>query len=287
MPDSLLQANAPAKLNLDLYLTGVVADGPHRGYHRIDSLVVFLDLGDSLAAAPAPALNLAVDGPFAAALEADNDNLVLRAARALAEAAGVEAGAQLTLTKTLPVAAGLGGGSADAAAALGLLARLWNVRLASDDLAALGLRLGADLPVCLYGRPAIVGGIGEVITPAPTLPPGLALVLANPGIPLSTADVFRARQGPFSRPPAQRDGIGGHNDLEPAARALMPQVAPMLDSLAGLPGARAARLTGSGPTGFALFDSRAEADAAAARLAAEHPDWWVRAASVAGDSASG
>ena len=287
MRTPVLTATAPAKLNLDLYVIGPVSEGPHRGYHRIDSLVVFIDLADTVTAAPAEDLSLVVDGPFAGALSAGRDNLVVRAAHALAEAAGVDGGARLTLHKQIPVAAGLGGGSADAAAVLRLLVRLWGVRLPDAEIAEMGLRLGGDVPVCLHGRPGVMGGVGETLVPAPALPPALSVVLANPGLPLATADVFAARQGAFSNPPVIREVIAGRNDLEPAARSLMPEIAPVLDCRAAAPGARAARMTGSGPTGFALFDSGADAAAAAAQLAAVHPDWWVRSAAIARDSSSG
>lgn len=287
MAKPALHGAAPAKLNLDLYITGFDSDGPHRGYHRIDSLIVFLDLADGLEAAPADTLSLTTTGPFAVALTDEPDNLVLRAARSLAAVAGIDAGARLTLTKRIPVAAGLGGGSADAAAALRLLSRLWGIELPAAERDALALSLGADVPVCLHGRPAIVSGIGEVITPVPALPAGLSVVLVNPRKALSTAAVFAARQGTFSRPPAERDGIAGHNDLQPAALELMPEAGPMLDALAALPGALAARLTGSGPTGFALFADSAAAADGAARLAAAQPDWWVHAAAVAAESGSG
>ena len=158
---------APAKINLYLHVTGRRADG----YHELDSLVVFADLGDTVTVAPDHGLRLTIDGPFASALPAGGDNLVLRAARALADAAGVEAKAAIGLTKRLPVAAGLGGGSADAAAALGALAALWGIEAGSEMLEDFARGLGADVPACLGGRPAFVGGIGEALSPAPPLPP--------------------------------------------------------------------------------------------------------------------
>ena len=176
MPDRLTEP-APAKVNLYLHLTGRRDDG----YHLLDSLVVFAGIGDTLSAAPAETLSLQVTGPFAAGLAGEPDNLVLRAARALAAAAGVAAGAHLVLDKHLPVASGIGGGSADAAAALRLLCRLWRVTPQPAALARLAAGLGADVPVCLAGHAARMGGIGERLEPAPVLP-ACGIVLVNPGI---------------------------------------------------------------------------------------------------------
>lgn len=281
---------ARAKVNLFLHVVGRRADG----YHLLDSLVVFAESGDLVTAELAETLSLTVTGPFAAFLEAGDGNLVLRAARALAQAAGTTASARLTLDKRLPVASGIGGGSADAAATLRVLDRLWGLGLDEVRLAAIALSLGADVPVCLASRPARMGGIGEVLAPAPRLP-RFGLLLANPGVPLATPAVFAARQGHFD-PPAvlpegwpdaagmARDLARLRNGLEPAARGLCPAVAEVVDALAGLPGALLARLSGSGPTAFALFATAEEARAAARRLRTTYPDWWV-AAGEAGDQA--
>ncbi len=263
---------APAKINLFLHVLGRRADS----YHALDSLVVFVAVADRLSAAPASSLALAIDGPQAASLAAEADNLVLRAARALAPPPAV----RFALEKILPVAAGIGGGSADAAAALRLLARLGHAR-AGTDLAAIAATLGADVPVCLASRPARVGGAGERLGPAPRLPE-FGLVLANPGVPLATADVFRARSGAFSPPAVLPDAWASaaamaadlarlNNDLEPPARALCPAIGPVLGALAALPGALLARLSGSGATCFAIFATPAEAEAAAPLLPAP---WW-------------
>lgn len=228
---------------------------------------------------PAAALSLAVTGPEAAALAGlGDDNLVLRAARLL----GPGRGAALTLDKHLPVAAGIGGGSSDAAAALRALAALWRLPLDGLDT----LALGADVPACLAARPLWVGGVGEALEPAGELPE-LAIVLANPRRALPTAAVFRARSGPFGAPgrfAMPRDAAGlvaalgrCRNDLTEAAIALVPEIAAVLDALAALPGALLARMSGSGATCFALFAERAGAERAARRLAAEHPGWWVKA----------
>lgn len=265
---------APAKVNLFLHLTGRRPDG----YHTLDSLVVFAAVADGLSARPARDLGLTVDGPFAAGVSSGADNLVLRAARTLAMARNVAPGARLSLTKNLPVAAGLGGGSADAAAALRLLGRLWGV----GGLAALAPSLGADVPVCLASRPQRMGGIGEVLGPAPRLPP-FGLCLVNPGAALATASVFAARSCSFSAPTVLPAGWSEaahlaadlahlRNDLEAAAIALCPPVAAVLEALDSQPGALLARMSGSGATCFGLFPDAAAAAAAADRLA--QPGWW-------------
>lgn len=269
--------DAPAKVNLTLRVVGRRADG----YHLLDSLAVFAAVADRVEAAPADDLSLALRGPEAGALAAEPDNLVLRAARALAEAAGRPARARLTLEKHLPVASGIGGGSADAAAALRALDRLWGLGWPAARLEAVAAGLGADVPVCVASRPARMGGVGEVLTAAPRLPP-CGLVLANPRLALATPAVFRAR-APGSSPPAAlpagwdtaaamaADLAPLPNDLEAAAVGLLPPVADVLAALRALPGGRLARMSGSGATCFALFDDPAAAAAAAARLPAA---WW-------------
>src|SRR5439155_662720 len=189
-----VRAFAPAKVNLYLHVIGRRADG----YHLLDSLIAFADIGDTITAAPADALALMVDGPEAAGIAGlGDDNLVFRAARLVKERGGIEAGAALHLEKRLPAAGGIGGGSSDAAAALRALSYLWDRPLDNEALAALALELGADVPACLAARPVWVGGIGEELQPAPFLP-AAGIVLANPRRPLLTADVFRRWAGPFS-----------------------------------------------------------------------------------------
>jgi 4-diphosphocytidyl-2-C-methyl-D-erythritol kinase len=276
---------APAKVNLTLHVTGRRADG----YHELDSLVAFADIGDRLHVMPAADLSLTVAGPQAGNLAAlGEDNLVLRAARHLAARAGVAAGARLHLEKNLPVAAGLGGGSSDAAAALKALAALW--RLPAESAAQVAPVLGADVPVCLYGRPAWVGGIGERISPAPDFP-AAGILLANPRVALPTARVFAARCGAFSEParfapmPADASGLAAalmsrRNDLSEAAIGLAPAIGAVLARLAALPGALLARMSGSGATCFALFADRAAAARASALLAAAEPGWWCAAGTL-------
>jgi 4-diphosphocytidyl-2-C-methyl-D-erythritol kinase len=276
------RAAAPAKINLYLHVVGRRADG----YHLLDSLVAFADVHDTVIAVEDDRLSLSVSGPFGAALAGEADNLVLRAARALAALGGVEPRARLRLIKRLPVASGIGGGSSDAAGALRALSALWDLRPAAGDLHRLALGLGADVPVCLGGRAVHMGGIGEVLKPAPRLP-AAGIVLVNPGTPLATPPVFKARQGPFSAAdPLPRAPIADardlarllaarRNDLTDPARALLPAVGVVLDALAAAPGALVARMSGSGATCFALFADVGAAARAAAALAAAHPGWWV------------
>jgi 4-diphosphocytidyl-2-C-methyl-D-erythritol kinase len=262
----------------------------------LDSLVAFAGVHDTVSASKAEALTLSVDGPFAAALSAEADNLVLRAARALADVAGIRPWAALRLVKRLPVASGIGGGSADAAATLAAAGALWRVTHKPGALAALGLRLGADVPVCLAGKAAQVGGIGEKIGPAPALP-RLPLVLVNPLQALPTPSVFNARSGPFSKPApleaAPRDASDlaealekRRNDLTDAAIGLVPEVKVMLAALEAQPGCLLARMSGSGATCFALFAREEDAAAAAAALRAGNPAWWVKASELLSDAAA-
>lgn len=270
---------ARAKVNLYLHITGRRPDG----YHHLDSLAVFPDVGDVLSVAPSDSLSLAITGPFAPALSATDDNLVLRAARALLQAAGTTHGAALTLEKNLPVASGIGGGSADAAAALRLLDRVWTLGLPAPELAGIALGLGADVPVCLIGSPARMGGIGELIGIAPVLP-ACGMVLVNPGAPVATADVFRSRAEAYSDPatlPARWEDADAlatdlarlTNDLEVPARRLCPPIDEALAWLNARPGCRFARMSGSGATCFGLFDDSAAATAAADTEVP--PGWWA------------
>ncbi len=276
---------ALAKLNLYLHVVGRRADG----YHLLDSLVAFAEVGDEIIAEAAPGLSLKITGPYAAALgDTPRDNLVWRAAEGLAAHAKRDAAAALTLVKNLPVASGIGGGSSDAAATLRALSSLWGIAVAEDELAALGARLGADVPVCLLGRAAWLAGVGERVALAPALP-ACAVLLANPGVALATPEVFAARRGTFSAParfdamPSDASGLAAllaerRNDLSEAAVALSPAIADVLARLAHLPGALLARMSGSGATCFALFATLEEAEAAAQQLRAERGEWWIAAA---------
>ncbi|MFQ5984000.1 MAG: 4-(cytidine 5'-diphospho)-2-C-methyl-D-erythritol kinase [Alphaproteobacteria bacterium] len=285
-----LRRLAPAKVNLYLHVLGRRTDG----YHLLDSLVAFAGVFDRLEAAPAEDLSLTVTGPAAAALrrKGARANLVTSAARLLAEAGSVKKGARMRLFKRVPVGAGLGGGSADAAAALRLLSELWNLRLPEEDLRRLGSRLGADVPVCLEGRAAFVGGIGETVDPAPPLPPA-CLVLASSGMALPTERVYGAYAGVPARPVRFSATPGNAaalacllaercNDLERTARRLLPAVGSVLAALRDLEGCLLARMTGSGAACFGLFDDEPRARAAARSLKAAHPRWWVAAAPLLG-----
>jgi 4-diphosphocytidyl-2-C-methyl-D-erythritol kinase len=279
---------APAKINLTLRVLGRRADG----YHGIESLVAFAGVGDALTFTPGGDLALTVGGPTAAAAGDVADNLVLTAAHALAErVAGLRLG-RFTLSKRLPVAAGLGGGSADAAAALRLLARANG--LAPDDprLMQAARATSADVPVCLDPRARLMRGIGDILSDPLDLPRLFAL-LVNPGVAVATADVFAA----LAAPPAGQNGLaalpeggaallaeiaGGRNDLEAPAIELEPAIADALAVLRKLPGCRLARMSGSGATCFGLFDSSRAASAAARTLRVAYPAWWVRATVLGG-----
>ena len=271
---------APAKVNLHLHVVGRRDDG----YHLLDSLVVFAEVGDWVTVERADELTLSVSGPFAAGLGGEDDNLVLKAARSLASQAGIKPSGRIVLEKNLPVASGLGGGSADAAATLRLLSRVWAIDLDPVALDAIARRLGADVPVCLLCQPSIMSDIVVKVVPAPVLP-ALGLVLINPGLAVSTPAVFRARVGPFSAAVplpahgwAEVDDLlatlaASGNDLEPPALALAPSIGPVLAALADAPGCRLARMSGSGATCFGVFATPEAARDAADRLS--RPGWWV------------
>lgn len=275
-------SEAPAKLNLYLHVTGRRDDG----YHKLDSLIAFAAPFDRVSAAPSEEFLLEFSGPFAANLKsADGQNLIEKAARRLAKLANIKPAARITLDKQLPIAAGIGGGSSDAAAALRVLTSLWRLKINSNDLQDLALSLGADVPMCLHGRTCFVGGIGELLDAAPALPE-CALVLANPGVPVATSNVFRARSGTYSEParftkvPKDVGTLAEllaarRNDLEDPAKALVPVIDDVLHALRGLPGCRFARMSGSGATCFALFEGEGQASAAAEILRAQHADWWI------------
>lgn len=269
---------APAKLNLALHVT----DRRANGYHDLDSLVVFADFGDQLAFEGADGLTLQVDGPLADGVPMDDRNLVLRAAALF----GPAKGAAISLTKHLPHAAGIGGGSSDAAAALTGLAELWGSELPQDEAI---LSLGADLPVCMAARPARMRGIGEDLAEVPRLPQ-MSVVMVNPGVRVPTGQVFGALselQNPPMSPPVWQDfGSFIHwlaqqrNDLEAPARGIAPEISDVIDALEAEPDCALARMSGSGATCFGVFEQPASAAQAAARLSADHPNWWVQAAGL-------
>lgn len=278
-----VRQRAAAKINLYLHVTGRRDDG----YHLLDSLIVFADLADTVSAVPAARFSLRVSGPFAAATPAGADNLVARAAIGLAEVLGRAPDVALTLEKVLPVAAGLGGGSADAAAALRVVCTLWGGDPVSSPVRALAVDLGADVPVCLTARPSRVSDIGTTVAAAPPLP-DLPVVLVNPGVALSTAQVFARLAPPFA-PPSRFEFQGGNitalatalracrNDLQAPAAAMAPAIGRVLDDLGQCDDCLLARMSGSGATCFGLFATPVAAATAATAVAARHPNWWVRA----------
>jgi 4-diphosphocytidyl-2-C-methyl-D-erythritol kinase len=279
---------APAKINLYLHVTGKRDDG----YHLLDSLVVFCNAGDRIEAVADTAISLEYTGPFASDLPAPGANLVMRAAQELADISGTTAGARLKLFKNLPVASGIGGGSADAAAALRALIRLWQLDASDARISELALSLGADVPVCLMNRPCVMRGIGDDLNLIASFPE-FPLVLVNPGIGVSTPDVFRARTGDFS-PSFEWTGntrdaasvvraLGDtSNDLQAAAISKSPAIADVLRTLEAQSGIALARMSGSGATCFGLFENAETAQTAALAIADDEPDWWVQAATVYG-----
>lgn len=288
--NTLLTEPASAKINLTLRVRGRRADG----YHLLESLVAFAGIADEVSLSPGAGLVLDTSGPFAGASGAPEHNLVLTAAAVFARAIGAPIAGHFRLTKNIPVAAGLGGGSADAAAALRLMARVHGIAPADPRLLSVARSIGADVPVCLDPRARIMRGIGDELSPPLNLPP-LAAVLVNPGVRLPTADVFAVLQPPVAgddalgEVPRERNALiawlaGLANDLTPAAIVCAPVIADVLASLAALPGTRLARMSGSGATCFALFDTLGEADAATRQLLTRQETrlggWWVRATSL-------
>jgi 4-diphosphocytidyl-2-C-methyl-D-erythritol kinase len=295
-PDAGLRLTARAKLNLYLHIVGRRADG----FHLIESLIGFADVGDVLTLSPEPhATRLTLEGPFAPELGGTDpkDNLVLRAAGLLADWARAQGeslkGAALALEKNLPVASGIGGGSADAAAALRGLVRLWDLSIGNSALAEIAGRLGADVPACLEGRAALMEGIGERVTPLADLP-AVPLLLVNPRIPLATPAVYRIFREQHAIATAARPKPAGpfgdmgaliaalkqtQNDLEPPAIALCPEIGRVLTALKES-GAALARMSGSGASCFGLFTDRAKAAAAHKNLQAMAPHWWVAESAI-------
>lgn len=268
----MLTEFAPAKLNLALHLRRRRADG----YHDLETVFAFTEFGDTLGAAPGEGLALTVTGPFADAAGQGGDNLVLRAARALASAAGVAADAVLTLDKHIPVAAGLGGGSADAAAALRLLNRMWGIDWPSERLIALAAELGADVPACVAARTCFGTGSGDILAAWPKTLTGAAVLLVNPRLPLPTPPVFAGWDG------VDRGGIDSgaaladlRNDMTAAAVQIAPVVADVLAALGDTRGVTLARMSGSGATCLGLYESSDACAAAGAALA--ELGWWTEA----------
>jgi 4-diphosphocytidyl-2-C-methyl-D-erythritol kinase len=281
-----LRDTAKAKINLTLEVLGRRPDF----YHELKSLVAFAELGDAVELELQDDLDLLVEGPFAGALS--GDNLILTAAEAAKRAYPALKPGRFHLTKTLPVAAGLGGGSADAACALRLLSRANPGALDVESWREIAEGLGSDVPACLKSRPALITGRGEIVTPVRGFPP-CAVVLANPGVQLAAADVYGVLTSsdllaPPEQPAETLDFRGSFerlldyaaprgNDLEPAALSLAPVIGEVLAALRRCEGAHLARLSGSGPTCFALFATEDEARRAAGSLKAAHSSWWMAA----------
>ncbi len=273
----MITQSAPAKINLFLHVGERRADG----FHPLQSLAVLTDMGDVLAIEPAPVLSLAIDGPFAKGLDGEGDNLVLRAARALGSD-----GAKLILTKNLPVASGIGGGSSDAAAALRGLRALWNDSRDDAALQAIAAGLGSDIPVCLDAAAAFMEGRGEILRGVEAMP-RVPMLLVNPGVAVPTRDVFAALQTRSGAEMALPRGYfrdtadllrfleTTRNDLEAPARALQPVIGDVLTALAALPGALLSRMSGSGATCFGIFADDDCCRRAADLLARAHPGWWI------------
>ncbi len=291
---SALELLAPAKINLFLHVGLPGADG----FHPICSLMVFADIGDRLSLAPSDRFEMELAGPFGGGLSGGEDNLVLRAARALSgHLGGGVPPMRLRLDKQLPVAAGLGGGSSDAGAALRLLRQAWAPDLPDRDLETVAASLGSDGAACLWARTVLAEGRGEVLSPAPRLPV-LHAVLVNPGCAVSTPQVYRQfdalDEGPralqpdlpmvFSELDDLVEALGGlRNDLEAPAIALAPEVGEVLKALKAQPETRFVRMSGSGATCFALCETAGAAQAVAKRLLRAHPTWWVRACQLGMD----
>ena len=286
MTETYLRITAPAKINLYLHVVGQLENG----LHLIDSLIAFADIHDTLHLETASKLSLQIDGPFADQLSSEPDNLVLQAALKLSSLCNVKRGAQLKLTKNLPVASGIGGGSSDAAAVLKGLIQLWKLQPNIEDLYDLALGLGADVPACLNGRSAFVSGVGEIISETKSLPM-CSLVLVNSGTPISTSSVFNkqiklqsnfSKLGRFDFSNENLDEFISilktcNNDLDQAAQVLCPEIDQVLSVLRKSPGSLLSRMSGSGATCFALFASHEEATTASLDLKKRYPDWWIKA----------
>lgn len=287
-PVTRIEATAPAKVNLTLHVTGQRDDG----YHLLDSLVVFADVGDALTATPASELLLAVGGLFAAGVPINETNLIIRAAEVLRATYGISDGAILTLDKALPHAAGIGSGSCDAAAALGMLATLWGIGPLPCDAPQV-VALGADVPVCLQGpAPQRMRGIGEKLSTVPALPP-CALVLVRPPVHVPTGAVFdglATKTGaPMDDLPEGLDFAGfadwlaqQRNDLQAPAMVIAPQIADTIAALNAMSSVACAGMSGSGATCFALVENMEQAEGVAGVMQAAHPDWWIMPTAVLG-----
>lgn len=277
--DMIIDEVAPAKINLALHVRARRDDG----YHELETLFAFLRHGDTVRVEPSDTATFALTGPFGAALQGEGDNLVTRAASAFAATFGGGPWA-ITLDKHLPIASGIGGGSADAAATLRALARLGSIATDDARLFAIAETLGADVPACLLGRSAVGTGKGEQLVPIDGLS-GVPVLLVNPGVAVSTGAVFRlwdgVDRGPLGEGPLLARALAGRNDLEPMARTLAPVIGDVVARLAAMPGVMLARMSGSGATCFALFDDEDACSEAAVAIRREQPGWWCLESALA------
>ena len=271
---------APAKINLFLHITGKREDG----YHALQSLMVFADVGDDLEFFIQDEFEVEVSGLFADALPESKENLVYKAAQLLAEEYKTQLRGKIVLIKNLPIASGIGGGSADAAAALKGLVRLWNLPDDAARLQNIAAQLGADVPACLYGEAVWAEGIGDKLTPAPDVPP-LHLVLVNPRVATATPAVFKNFKKSFSAPvkiePLDIEGLKHcRNDLTEAAVAVTPEIRAVMAAIASTDHCLFHRLSGSGATCFGVYEDEISAKMAAIALKKIHPTWWIQSANI-------
>ena len=278
----MISCFAPAKINLYLHVTGRRRDG----LHNIDSLVVFADFGDSIFVQRDKDLVLEITGPFANHLSANEDNLVLKAANLLAQYSNVKPQAKIYLAKNLPIASGIGGGSADAAAALVSLSQLWELGLPKKSLLKIAAELGADIPACISREPVLISGYGDKLSPVSPFPSGW-LLLVNSGVPVSTKLVYKRHNGKFTKP-AVIDYIPSDlpsfavlleklsNDLTAAALSIAPTIGKTIEIIAATEGNLLSRLSGSGATCFGLYEHKKEAERAMQTVLKLEPKWWVQ-----------
>ncbi len=281
---------APAKINLYLHVTG----RRDQGYHELDSLIAFADIGDTIMIEPSPDLKFFIGGPFGNALQGQDilstpqsSNLVIKALWLICREIGRTPEIRIGLDKILPIASGMGGGSADAAALVWGILDLWDIHLPHAQIESLLLSLGADVPVCYRAQSARIQGIGEIVSPLLDLAE-MPVLLVNPGKPCLTKNIFKRYQGPFRSPITIPSGLSHpdnlikflelqNNDLEPYAQEEVPEIRNILNALRIMPGIQIARLSGSGATCFGLFSSEIQTKDAAITIAKENPDWWVKA----------
>ena len=289
MPRQPLSLFSPAKINLFLHITGRL----NNGYHTLDSLVAFADIGDHITLHAADTFSLNIQGPYANDLSPNDtaDNLITKATYALAKHLGKRPNIKITLTKNLPIAAGIGGGSSNAAATIRGLIQWWDASCKDDDLQDICTKLGADMPVCYHNKPAYMQGTGEIITPLKAPLPELGIILINPNKPCPTQPVFAQIKPPYSSALTLPEDFQSQtnlitflkeqrNDLTNAACSAIPDIQMILDTLNNEPECQIARLSGSGATCFGLFTNKNAANKAAQTLKKNHPDCWIESGTI-------